>query len=40
MKQIHNVTRMRVEAFRDAAKAAGIPKDRFHNEEFEFHSVE
>ena len=29
-----------VEAVRDAAKAAGIPKDRFHNEEFEFHSVE
>jgi predicted ferric reductase len=29
-----------VEAVRDAAKAAGIPKDRFHNEEFEFHAVD
>ena len=29
-----------VETVRKAARDVGIPKDRFHNEEFEFHSVE
>ena len=28
-----------VDAVRDAAKEAGIPKDRFHDEAFEFHAV-
>jgi len=28
-----------VEAVREAAKSAGIPKDRFHDEAFEFHAV-
>jgi predicted ferric reductase len=28
-----------VDAVRDAAKSAGIPKDRFHDEAFEFHAV-
>jgi len=29
-----------VETVRKAALEVGIPRDRFHNEEFEFHSVE
>jgi len=29
-----------VETVRTAARDAGIPRDRFHNEEFEFHSVD
>jgi ferredoxin-NADP reductase len=28
-----------VDAVRDAARSAGIPKDRFHDEAFEFHAV-
>jgi len=28
-----------VDAVREAAKYAGIPKDRFHDEAFEFHAV-
>ena len=29
-----------VETVRQAAKDAGVPRDRFHNEEFEFHAVD
>ena len=28
-----------VDAVRDAAKSVGIPKNRFHDEAFEFHNV-
>jgi ferredoxin-NADP reductase len=28
-----------VDAVREAARAVGIPKDRFHDEAFEFHAV-
>jgi ferredoxin-NADP reductase len=28
-----------VDAVRDAAKSVGIPKNRFHDEAFEFHNI-